>query len=157
MHKDIDPNLADKLQFHVNHRKKLIESNDPDIYMRDRGGTLEPNILYFTLHWCGREIPARVHQHARSIGRNSKAQLIREVHWTIQHIGNEDYAVKDPATLYTFQSKQEHICAAHLILKALAAYGGTFNETEYDFSPEYSKITTTLSDGLKKRMYGDIN
>ena len=157
MSQDIDLNLADKLQFCLNHENRLVESDDPDIYLRDRGGTFEPNILYFTLHWHGREIPARVHQHARASVRNDHGQWVSEVHWTVDHIGYEDHAAQGPAKLYEFQSKQEHICAANLFIKALRAYGGTFYRPDWNSFPEYREITATLSDGLKARIYGGLN
>src|SRR5262249_47745137 len=114
MSEDIDLNLADQLEFHVNQEKKLIESNDPQIYMRDRGRTLDPSVIYFTMYWYGREIPARVNRNSQSLGKNTRGQWVSDVQWEIQNIGYEDYALQAPAKPYEFQSKNELICAVHI-------------------------------------------
>ena len=157
MHQNIDLALADTLQFHVNHEQGLIQSDDPEIYLSDRGITMDPSIRYFTLRWNGRQIPACVHRHSRSFGKNDRGQWISEVHWVIQHIGHEDYALQSPARRYEFRGPQELACATYLFLKALSAYGGLFNRPQWNFFPEYRKITAALSNGHKRRIYGGLN
>jgi hypothetical protein len=157
MPQDIDLNLPDKLEFRVNHEKWSIESSNPDIWLHYRGGTPEPYTYFFTLHWSNRAIPVRVKKDEQTFGRNKDGQWIKEVHWTIEQIGQLDFAARKLEPSYEFQSQEEFICAANLILKALRVYGGAVNKPEWHFFPEYRKITSELTDTLKAYIYGGIN
>jgi hypothetical protein len=155
---DVDLRLPDKLEYRVNHEKWLVETSDPAIYMRDRGRTPEPYIRYFTLHWHGREIPVRVESQGRVLGRNDSGQWLRETHWTVLAIGRPDYANQEPArSPYQFKSRQEYICAANLILRALNVYGGTVNYPRWNLFREFRKITAELSRHLKADVYGELH
>src|SRR5262249_48006079 len=127
MTSEIDLRLPDELEFCINHKTGVIESNKPEIYMRSRGLTPEPNIRYFILHWNGREIPVRAHIWGRSLGKNDDGQWAGETYWTVLAIGRADHIPREPVLSYKFQSQQEYICAANLILRALKTYGGALN------------------------------
>jgi hypothetical protein len=157
MDQDIDVLLADKLEFHVNHEKRRIESTNPDVFLRDRGYSPEPYMHYFTLHWNGREIPAKAEENKQAVGKNAYGQWIWEVHWRVLSIGFPDYASKEAAPSFEFKSKEEYICSANLILKALRVYGGVANAPQFNLFPEYRKITAELSASLKAHIYGELN
>lgn len=42
---DLNPTLADRVGFQVNHEAWRVDSNAPDIFLRDRGYTAERQIL----------------------------------------------------------------------------------------------------------------
>jgi hypothetical protein len=157
MLQDIDLNLPDKLDFHVNHEKWSIESGNPDIWLQYRGGTPEPYIYFFTLHWSNRAIPVRVKKDERTFGKNKDGQWVKEVHWSIEKIGQLDFAAQTLVSPYKFQSQEEFICASNLILKALRIYGGTVNEPEWNFFPVYRIITSKLTDDLRASIYGEVH
>src|SRR5262245_58060978 len=110
MTQGIDPGLADRIEFHVNHEKWRIDSTDPDIFLRDRGYTPDPGMHYFTLHWGGREIPTAVDERKHSVGKNAHRQWIWEVRWKVMSIGRHDYASKGAASAFKFKSQEEFIC-----------------------------------------------
>jgi hypothetical protein len=158
MSQEVDLDLATKLEFRLNHEKKLVESDDPSIYLRSRGGTSAPHLRFFTLHWSAREIPASVHMQSRDLGRNDKGQRVSETHWTVQQIGFPDFGAHGgPGRAYRFASKEEYICAATLMLKALTIYGGRFNLPELNSFPEHRRISARLSNELRIHMYGHLN
>jgi hypothetical protein len=140
MSREIDLNLATKLEFRLNHEKKLVESDDPNIYLRSRGGTSAPHLRFFTLHWGAREIPASVRMQSRDLGRSDKGQRVSETHWTVEQIGFPDFGAHGgPGKAYRFESKDEYVCAAAMIVKALTLYGGGFDMPELNSFPEYRK------------------
>lgn len=154
---DFDPTLADRVEFHVNHEAWRVDSNDPNIFLLDRGYTPDPGMHYFTLHLGERQIPTMVDERRKSVGRNASKQWIWETQWTVMSIGQADHASRGPATPYVFTSRGEQICSANLILKALRAYGGAPNSTKFNLFPEYRLITAALSDPLKWHIYREIN
>ena len=153
---DIDVNLADKLTFRVDHKTGVIESNDPAIYMRGRKRP-EPGTFYFMLHWDGREIPVRAHYDGRNLGRNDQGQWVSETYWTVDAIGFPDRISGESTSSYKFESQQEHISAANLIIRALGTYGGALNRPEWNSYPQFRQITAELSSALKAHIYGNLN
>jgi hypothetical protein len=65
-----------ELQFHYNKDTRRIESDDPDIFVKPRGGVEEAQSL--VLHWHERKIPfsAKLEETTNSDG-------VTEVRWTI--------------------------------------------------------------------------
>jgi hypothetical protein len=156
----IDLNLADKLEFRVNHEAVLIESSNPDIYVRDRGGptgTTDRNMRYFSLHWNGREISVRADWRVRTLGQNESGQWIGETHWIVMEMGYPDYAAQGGGGFYEFKSQDERICAANLILKAIKTYGGAVNTPAWNYFPEFRQITAELHERLRADIYGGLN
>jgi hypothetical protein len=156
MKPNVDLRLPDELEFRVNHKTGVIESNDPAIYMRGRKRP-EPGTFYFMLHWDGREIPVRARYGGRNLGRNGQGQWVSEAYWTVDAIGFPDHISGESTSSYKFESQQEYICAAGLIIRALQTYGGALNKPEWGLFPEFRKITAELSDALKANIYGDLN
>jgi hypothetical protein len=157
MSEDVNLNLADRLQYRVNHEKWLVETNDPTIYLCDRGRGFEPHIRNFVLYWSGREIGVRAHWDSYPLGKNAKGQQISDTHWTVHDFGHADHTTQGRVNPYIFKSQQERICAANLIIKALSAFGGTTNKPEWNVFPEYRTITAKLSEPLRSVVYGGLN
>jgi hypothetical protein len=145
MGQDIELNLADKLEFRLNHKKCYIESSSPNICLEYRGGTTEPYICFFTLHWEKRTIPVRTKMNEKTFGKNNEEQWIKEVQRTVEQNGHPDFAARKPMAAYKFQSREEQICAANLIVRALTVFGGSANKPKWKCFPEYRRISAELS------------
>lgn len=154
MDNEIDIDLPNRIEFRVNHKKRLIESSDPSIYMRDRGGIPEPELKFFSLHWEGREIPARTRMKYKGFGRNTDGQNEYEVDWIVESIGKRDYAAVAAGAPYKFTSREELICAANLITKALQVYGGRFDRPDWNSFPVARRISARLSEALSWKFTG---
>lgn len=154
---ELESEAASKLEFRINHERRQIECNDPSVFLIDQGGTPEPYVHYFTLHWHGREIPVRTKLHTRSLGSAPDGQPLNAAHWIIEQIGAPFVAQQRSHQAYNFESHVELMCAANIIQRALQTYGGATNVPEWNFFPQYSEITTEFVAGLKKRIYGDLN